>query len=70
MEIVLVGAPGSGTLPVGRVLAERYGARFVDLTGPPELRADSISGLRVGKPAADGGQLRSVIAADRVLADP
>jgi 3-dehydroquinate synthetase len=70
MEIVLVGAPGSGTLPVGRVLAERHGARFVDLTGPPELRADSISGLRVGQPAVGGGQLRSVIAADRVLADP
>ena len=35
MEIVLVGAPGSGARIVGRLLAERMGARFVDLTGEP-----------------------------------
>lgn len=72
MEIVLVGAPGSGTLPVGRALAERHGARLVDLTGPPERRADGISGLRAGRlrPHADDGRLRAVIAADRVVADP
>ena len=42
MEIVLVGAPGSGTRTVGRALAEHRRARFVDLTGAPERHVDTF----------------------------
>jgi 3-dehydroquinate synthetase/shikimate kinase len=70
MEAVLVGAPGSGTRIVGRLLAERLGARFVDLTGDPARRADLVAGLRIARdPSADGPVL-AVIAADRVVAEP
>ena len=44
MEAVLVGAPGCGARGVGRALAERRGARFVDFTGDPARRPDVVSG--------------------------
>ncbi len=70
METVLVGAPGSGARTIGRSLAERHGARFIDLTGAPGRRADALSGLRMSV-APDGDHvLRTVIAADRIVADP
>ena len=60
MEVVLVGAPGSGARTVGRALAERHQARFIDLTGDPERRADAVSGLRVDRcPDAGPGSGRS-----------
>jgi 3-dehydroquinate synthetase len=75
MEIVLVGAPGCGARSVGRALAERHGARLIDLTGTPERRADVLAGLRGAAsgagPAPDAGPgLRRVVAADRIVADP
>jgi 3-dehydroquinate synthetase len=70
VEAVLVGAPGSGTRIVGRMLADRSGARFVDLTGDPARRADLVAGLRLARDPARDGPLRTVIAADRVVADP
>jgi 3-dehydroquinate synthetase len=70
METVLVGAPGCGGLTVGRALAERHGASFVDLTGEPARRADAMSGLRWADQPDTGTRLRRVIAADRILADP
>jgi 3-dehydroquinate synthetase len=70
MEAVLVGAPGSGTRIVGRMLAERLGARFVDLTGDPARRADVVAGLRLARGPRADGPVRVVIAADRVVADP
>ncbi len=69
MEIVLIGAPGSGARGVGRALAERRGARFVDLTGDPRRRPDAISGARVADAPVQGPELRRVIAADRIIAD-
>ena len=70
METVLVGAPGSGARTIGRALAERHGARFVDLTGEPGRRADALSGLRLTRAPDAAGALRTVIAADRIVADP
>jgi 3-dehydroquinate synthase len=70
MEVVLVGAPGCGARTVGRALAERYQAHFVDLTGEPARRADAMSGLRRADEPDGGPRLRRVIAADRVVADP
>ena len=70
MEVVLVGAPGSGARIVGRALAERHRARFIDLTGDPERRADAVSGLRATDAPDTGPGLRTVVAADRVVADP
>jgi 3-dehydroquinate synthetase len=70
MEAVLVGAPGSGSRTVGRALAERHGAAFVDLTGEPARRLDAMSGLRRAPEPDAGPRLRKVIAADRAVADP
>lgn len=70
METVLIGAPGCGARTVGRALAERHGARFVDLTGVPARHADTISGLRAADAPDAGTGLRRVIAADRIVADP
>lgn len=70
METVLIGAPGCGARTVGRALAERHGARFVDLTGAPGRRADTISGLHATDDPHAGAGLRRVIAADRIVADP
>lgn len=70
MEVVLVGAPGSGGRTVGRILAERYGAQFIDLTGEPKRRADYLSGLGRAEKPRPGPGLQRVIAADRLLADP
>ena len=70
MEAVLVGAPGSGGRTVGRALADRHGAKFVDLTGAPSGRADALSGLRRAGEADAGPSLRRVIAVDRIVADP
>jgi 3-dehydroquinate synthetase len=70
MEAVLVGAPGSGGRTVGRALADRHGARFVDLTGAPSGRFDALSGLQRAGDADAGPTLRRVIAADRIVADP
>jgi len=70
METVLVGAPGCGARGVGRALAERRGARFVDLTGNAAHRMDALSGLRAADAARATGALRTVIAADHVVADP
>ncbi|HYL40359.1 MAG TPA: shikimate kinase, partial [Candidatus Binatus sp.] len=39
MDVVLVGLPGSGKTAVGRVLATRLGATFVDLDGDIEATA-------------------------------
>ena len=50
-------------------LAERHRARFIDLTGMPERRADTLAGLRVSEPDT-GPELRRVVAADRIVADP
>ena len=69
MEVVLVGAPGSGARGVGRALAERRGARFVDLTGDPGRRPDVVSGLRLAEEPDAGPTVRRVIAADRIVAD-
>ena len=70
MEVVLVGAPGCGGRTVGRALAERNEAGFVDLTGAPAGRADALSGLRRAEEPDPGPRLRRVIAADRIVADP
>ena len=69
MEAVLIGAPGSGARGVGRALAERRGARFVDLTGDPARRPDVVSGVRLAEAPDAGPALRRVIAADRIVAD-
>jgi 3-dehydroquinate synthetase len=69
MELALVGAPGSGTRSVGRALAERRGARFVDLTGDPSRHPDAVSGVRLAEEPDQGPSLRRVIAADRIVAD-
>ena len=69
MEVVLIGAPGSGARGVGRALAERRGARFVDLTGDPARWPDVISGVRLAEEPDAGPDLRRVIAADRIVAD-
>jgi 3-dehydroquinate synthetase len=55
---------------VGRALAERHGASFIDLTGEPARRVDAMSGLRRAPEPDPGPRLRRVIAADRVVADP
>lgn len=70
MEAVLIGAPGCGGRTVGRALAERHRAQFVDLTGAPAGRADALSGLLRAEEADAGPRLSRVIAADRVVADP
>lgn len=70
METVLIGAPGCGARTVGRALAERHGARFVDLTGVPGRHVDTIAGLRAADAPHAGTGLRRVIAADRIVADP
>lgn len=70
MDVVLVGAPGSGTRPVGRTLAERHRWSFVDLTGPPGRRADALAGLRLAAAPRAGFVSGSIIAADRIIADP
>ena len=69
MEAVLIGAPGSGARGVARALAERRGARFVDLTGDPARRPDVVSGVRLAEEPDAGPALRRVIAADRIVAD-
>lgn len=69
MEIVLIGAPGSGARSVGRALAEHRGARFVDLTGDPARRPDLVSGVRFAGEPDQTSALRRVIAADRIIAD-
>ena len=69
MELVVVGAPGSGTRSVGRALAERRGARFVDLTGNPSRHPDVVSGARLASEPDEGPSLRRIIAADRIVAD-
>lgn len=69
MEIVLIGAPGSGARTVGRALAERRGARFVDLTGDPARRPDLISGVRFAGSPDQTGPVARVIAADRIISD-
>jgi 3-dehydroquinate synthetase len=69
MELVVVGAPGSGTRSVGRALAERRGARFVDLTGDPSRHPDAVSGVRLAGEPDQGPSLRRIIAADRIVAD-
>ena len=51
MELVVVGAPGSGTRSVGRAFAERRAAQFIDLTGDPIVALS---------PPADGVLLRYV----------
>ena len=69
MELVIVGAPGTGTAGVGRALAARHGARFIDLTGDPARRPDAISGARLSDAPDDGPTIRRVIAADRIVVD-
>ena len=69
MEIVLIGAPGSGARTVGAALAERRDALLVDLTGDPALRPDLISGVRFAGTPDQTSVLRRVIAADRIIAD-
>ena len=70
METVLIGAPGCGARTVGRALAERHRAGFVDLTGPPGRRADALSGLRSAVEPDASPVLRRIIAADRIVSDP
>lgn len=70
MEIVLVGAPGCGARIVGRAVAERQHARFVDLTGEPALHADLLSGMGAVDGPDGGPGISRVIAADRIVADP
>ena len=41
MDLVLVGLPGSGKTAVGRRLAQRHGATFVDLDDLVERRSGS-----------------------------
>ena len=69
MELILVGAPGSGTRSVGRALAERRGVRFADLTGDPSRHPDAVSGVRLAGDPDQGPSLRRIIAADRIVAD-
>jgi len=69
MELILVGAPGSGTRSVGRALAERRGARFVDLTGDPSRHPHAVSGVRFAEDPDEGPSLRRIIVADRIVAD-
>ncbi len=44
-HVVLVGPPGAGKTAVGRELAERWGARFID--------TDAVAEARAGKSVAD-----------------
>ena len=39
MDVVIVGLPGSGKSAIGRRLAGRHGARFVDLDADVEAAA-------------------------------
>jgi 3-dehydroquinate synthetase len=55
---------------VGRALAERNSAQFIDLTGEPSRRADAVSGLRRSEEPGSDHKLRRVIAADRLVSDP
>ncbi|HEX5590972.1 MAG TPA: bifunctional shikimate kinase/3-dehydroquinate synthase [Candidatus Limnocylindrales bacterium] len=69
MEVVVVGAPGSGVRTIGQLLAERHGASFVDLAGPlANGVTDRVVGLSRSVDA--GPEVRRVIAADLVLKDP
>ena len=52
MEIVLIGLPGSGKSAVGRRLAARHGAAFVDLDEVIEHEA----GVRIPEIFADEGE--------------
>jgi shikimate kinase len=51
MDVVLVGLPGSGKSAVGRRLAHRHGASFVDLDDSIERAA----GRSIPDIFADGG---------------
>lgn len=70
MDTLLVGAPGCGARGVGRSLAERHGARFVDLTGDAARRIDTLTSLHAPDQAQTDGVLKTVIAADHIIADP
>src|SRR6187401_1868717 len=52
MDIVLVGLPGSGKSVVGRRLAQRHGATFIDL----DERIESRTGRTIPEIFADDGE--------------
>ena len=57
MDLVLVGLPGSGKTAVGRRLARRHGAAFVDLDEEIERDAGRpIAAIRMSASAATRGR--------------
>lgn len=52
MDVVLVGLPGSGKTAIGRRLASRHGAQFIDL----DDRIEDVSGRRIPEIFADDGE--------------
>ncbi len=69
MEVVVVGAPGSGVKAASQLLAERTRASFVDLTSPLAPGVDErIASLN--RSVDTGPRLRRVIAADLLVRDP
>jgi shikimate kinase len=52
MDVVLVGLPGSGKSVIGKRLAHRHGASFVDL----DERIESATGRSIPEIFADDGE--------------
>ena len=52
MDVVLVGLPGSGKTAIGRRLANRHGAAFVDL----DERIEEVAGRRIPEIFAEDGE--------------
>ena len=52
MDVVLVGLPGSGKTAIGRRLAHRHGAAFVDL----DERIEEAAGRRIPEIFAEDGE--------------
>ena len=53
MDVVLVGLPGSGKTAIGRRLANRHGAAFVDL----DERIEEVAGRRIPEIFAEDGEV-------------
>ena len=72
MDVVLVGLPGSGKSVVGRRLAQRHGATFVDLDERIETRGRPVDpgDLRGGRRGRRSGRLERAAIADLGPADP
>lgn len=65
MDIVLVGLPGSGKSAVGRRLAHRHGATFIDL----DERIETVAGRTIPEIFADEGEAAFRTMERRAVAD-